>query len=267
MFEENGTNQAQPPKDLPAEPADMFAGVDSTPPDAAPAPNALKSGLLHAKSNATVLPNPEYSPPSESETIVVQSRKPKTGNPSLLIKIILGIVGLFAVAALAYGGWFLYQKLQAISAERKNVVQTPPVSNEQVAVTETQNPTNEVPVASPATTTEQNQSAQILYNDGDSDNDGLIDSEEARLGTDPKNPDTDGDLLVDGDEVKIWGTDPLKKDTDGDGFDDGSEILNGYNPLGQGKIEKLPMPIVRFVSTTNDGTGVKYQFENRVIKN
>ncbi|MBU0597697.1 hypothetical protein KKF61_01720 [Patescibacteria group bacterium] len=34
----------------------------------------------------------------------------------------------------------------------------------------------------------------------------------------------------------VFGTDPNKADTDGDGFDDGPEVINGYNPLGNGKI-------------------------------
>ncbi|MDD4902118.1 MAG: trypsin-like peptidase domain-containing protein [Patescibacteria group bacterium] len=44
----------------------------------------------------------------------------------------------------------------------------------------------------------------------DSDHDGLSDAQEAQLGTDPRNPDTDGD-----------------------GYLDGSEVVNGYNPLGK----------------------------------
>ncbi|MHA2092899.1 MAG: hypothetical protein ACW98K_18800 [Candidatus Kariarchaeaceae archaeon] len=44
-------------------------------------------------------------------------------------------------------------------------------------------------------------------------------------GTDPNNPDTDGDGLSDGDEVNIHGTDPLNPDTDGDGLSDGDEFI------------------------------------------
>lgn len=76
----------------------------------------------------------------------------------------------------------------------------------------------------------------------DSDNDGLTDVEEAKLGTDPHNPDTDGDGLYDGDEVNIYHTDPLKADTDGDGYSDGVEVRNGYNPNGPGKLFGTPTP-------------------------
>lgn len=107
--------------------------------------------------------------------------------------------------------------------------------------------------------------------DADCDNDGLPNSKEKELGTDPKNPDTDGDGVTDGDEVKdgtnpldpcdfvyahqtvepsaAWGnldcdhdglpnkkekelgTDPKNPDTDGDGVTDGDENLDGTNPL------------------------------------
>jgi len=50
----------------------------------------------------------------------------------------------------------------------------------------------------------------------DSDQDGLPDEKEPMYGTDPGNPDTDGD-----------------------GYLDGEEIKNGYNPLGAGKSFKL----------------------------
>ncbi len=60
--------------------------------------------------------------------------------------------------------------------------------------------------------------------DVDSDGDGLTNREERGLGTDPRNPDTDGDGLKDGAEVRTHGTNPLVHDTDGDGLNDGQEV-------------------------------------------
>jgi len=60
----------------------------------------------------------------------------------------------------------------------------------------------------------------------DSDKDGLSDDREAKLGTDPQNPDTDSDGLLDGPEVDYYGTDPLKADSDDDGLKDGFEIYD-----------------------------------------
>jgi len=64
----------------------------------------------------------------------------------------------------------------------------------------------------------------------DTDLDGLSDSEELALGTDPLLADTDDDGLSDSEEV-TWGTDPLDQDTDDDGFKDSMEVLAGYDPV------------------------------------
>jgi len=83
-------------------------------------------------------------------------------------------------------------------------------------------------------------STVILDEITDTDNDGLTDSEENRLGTSITNTDTDGDGLFDRQEVRIYNTDPLNPDTDGDGFIDGEEVENGYNPAGPGQLYELP---------------------------
>ncbi len=64
----------------------------------------------------------------------------------------------------------------------------------------------------------------------DSDEDGLVDRDEARLGTDPSNPDTDGDGVLDGAEVHNHGTDPLDADTDDDLYGDGQEVTCASDP-------------------------------------
>ncbi|EKD28696.1 MAG: hypothetical protein ACD_79C00243G0002, partial [uncultured bacterium] len=68
----------------------------------------------------------------------------------------------------------------------------------------------------------------ITFIKADDDHDGLSNDNETQIGTDPNNPDTDGDALSDGDEVLKHGTDPLNSDTDGDTISDGQE-LNTYN--------------------------------------
>ena len=86
----------------------------------------------------------------------------------------------------------------------------------------------------------------------DSDNDGLSDAEEYAGGTDPLDPDTDHDGLVDGhdgvlpiglfpqgvdrngdgfaDGEQDYGCDPLLSDTDADGMSDGAEVRAGLDP-------------------------------------
>ncbi|MCB9676457.1 MAG: tandem-95 repeat protein [Alphaproteobacteria bacterium] len=97
------------------------------------------------------------------------------------------------------------------------------------------------PDADPTTTTDPT--------DPDTDGDGLLDGEEDTNGngaventvggtgtmgsgeTDPNDFDTDGDGLSDGDEVDVLGTDPLDTDTDDGSVDDGTEVDDGTDPL------------------------------------
>jgi outer membrane protein OmpA-like peptidoglycan-associated protein len=78
--------------------------------------------------------------------------------------------------------------------------------------------------------------------DADPDKDGLTNKDEEKLGTDPENPDTDGDGLKDGGEVNQYRTDPLNADSDADGLKDGAEV-NQY------KSDPL--------NTDSDGDGLK----------
>lgn len=64
----------------------------------------------------------------------------------------------------------------------------------------------------------------------DSDGDGLIDTKEQELGTNPYKADSDSDGLIDPVELEVE-TDPLKADTDNDGLRDGSELELGTDPL------------------------------------
>ncbi len=54
--------------------------------------------------------------------------------------------------------------------------------------------------------------------------------------------DSDEDGLPDDLEKRI-GSDPNEADTDGDGFGDGEEVKNGYNPLGEGELKDKVSPI------------------------
>jgi hypothetical protein len=75
----------------------------------------------------------------------------------------------------------------------------------------------------------------------DADRDGLSNLEEFQLGTDPLGPDTDGDGLLDGEEVQEHGTDPLLFDTDGDGVSDGLELQAGSDPLNANSVNLAPI--------------------------
>jgi len=76
----------------------------------------------------------------------------------------------------------------------------------------------------------------------DTDGDGLTDVVEEELGTDPTDPDSDGDGIDDADEVDGEDgvpdtgdeTDPTVADTDGDGLDDGDERVGADGVGGSG---------------------------------
>lgn len=82
----------------------------------------------------------------------------------------------------------------------------------------------------------------------DTDFDGIVDEQESQFGTDPLDPDSDDDMLLDGEEVfgldlkpntgDELGIDPLDADTDDDGLVDSREVL-GPDGIG-GTADDLP---------------------------
>ena len=81
----------------------------------------------------------------------------------------------------------------------------------------------------------------VIKNQIDTDGDLLPDEDEFPIGTNPKEPDTDGDGLTDGfssQQKNLVGelsgcTHPLLPDTDFDGTNDGDEIEEGTDPCGE----------------------------------
>ncbi len=89
-------------------------------------------------------------------------------------------------------------------------------------------------------------SNHTFYLDPDTDDDGLPDMLDLLLGTDPLSPDTDLDMVSDGDEFYIYGTSPVNPDTDFDGLTDGEELFFWHtNPF----------------SDDSDGDGLKDGYE------
>lgn len=151
---------------------------------------------------------------SPEETIV---ETPRQGFKKILVTI--GVIVIFA-SVLAGGGYWAYNNFL------KPKPLSPLLNLTNTAPTQPSLPTQPAPVVEPQIT--------------DSDNDGLSDTKERELGTDPLNPDSDGDRLFDREEVEVYKTDPLNIDTDGDGYEDGAEVQSGYDPKGPGKLIKIP---------------------------
>lgn len=130
---------------------------------------------------------------------------------------VIPIVLVFCIALLCAGIWFV------------NSQQTDSASATQTAAAETQ---GALGAASATQTAAFNQTQAAAIGQEDSDGDGLPNQQEVDIGTDPFNPDTDGDGLSDGEEVLRRGTDPLNPDSDGDSLTDGEEVLQrGTDPL------------------------------------
>jgi hypothetical protein len=98
----------------------------------------------------------------------------------------------------------------------------------------------------------------------DPDHDGLNNLQEFQNGTDPHNPDTDGDGLTDGQEVLMYHTNPLLFSTDGSGIPDGLEVQEGT--LGETLAQKLAKAVssltvtpAHFVLAVNTIEGIASQ--------
>lgn len=252
MFDEQNQNQVAP-KNLPAEPVDMFAGVEKSGEEektpAASIPDALSAGLLKKKDEAAVLTPPAGGLPPINQGLNLQNHQMSA---PILGKILLFLAVVLLLGGLGYVGWrFFYggknQSTKLPSAPTDQTGQTQSSKNSGTATTSVNIPA-------------QINNDQILFGQAvDVDNDKLDDVREKEIGTNPRNTDSDGDGLSDGDEVIVYKTDPLKADTDGDGLSDGDEALiwrtnplnsdtdgdvyfdgeevrNGYNPLGAGKL-------------------------------
>lgn len=255
MFEDQQSNQSAPPANLPTEPADMFAGVEpdaGTPAPTAPqAPNAIEAGVLKPKV-PTVSPGATPAAPLNVETPPVATVY--TMKEPILGKIVMLVIIVVVVGGLGYGAYYAYGKFIKKPVAINETPVTPMqnnTTNENAIPADEITPAEGVPEVTETTTTgtvtEPNDISAKMNNDEilfgepvDSDKDNLDDIREQELGTNPNDPDTDKDTLIDGDEVTIWYTNPLNPDTDADSFLDGVEVSNGYNPTGPGKIFNTP---------------------------
>jgi hypothetical protein len=250
----------------------------STSPEQEAQPSAVGAGVLSPKApEAQTQPQQPVAPPMSPEPIVTpnmatsvvappMSTTPKTqppqgapqnfptkgpGTAKILMMVLISVVGLALIAGAI---WYAYSSVtnkqnnntQVISdLENNSDLDASDVDlSGDIFATDNINDdldTNLATSTEPEKTDDEKIDDALIFGQLiDTDGDGLDDVREADLGTDPKNWDSDGDDLSDGDEVIIWKTQPLNPDTDDDGFKDGAEIKGGYNPVGPGKLFEPP---------------------------
>jgi hypothetical protein len=144
--------------------------------------------------------------------------------------------------AIAIGGYiFIAGIMKKNQTIEKNLIDQTPVDQEAQMESNIETDNN-YQAEEPSNEADQNNiiSSNEEASELDSDQDGLLDSEERSLGTDIDSIDSDGDGLFDREEVHVYKTNPLIDDTDKDGYSDGEEVKNGYNPIGTGKLFELP---------------------------
>lgn len=191
----------------PAEPEDMFAGVEpvSTP------QRSVGLGTM---------------PPSSSHLGMPPEEMHRGGG---VRKMILALVAVVVVGGVGYGVYAYWDQLLPSTPEAALTTTSEPTTIDRTST--------EVP-----TTTIEQLPAAPTDSTLDTDGDTVTDAKEAELGINPNSPDTDGDELYDGDEVNLFRTNPLQSDTDADGYSDGAEVKAGYNPNGAGRLFNVPNP-------------------------
>ncbi len=143
--------------------------------------------------------NTNPAPLSPEAAMHPEASIPKKKKPVLFAGIII-----VAVLVLGGVGYFVFTGL---SKKPTNTSNTTTQANQ---ASNTANTTN--------TATNTTNTPTVNDPTGDPDGDALTNQEEARYGTDPNNPDSDGDT-----------------------FKDGAEVEKGFNPLGAGKLSN-PQP-------------------------
>jgi len=164
----------------------------------------------------------------ETNKIVIP-KEPSEGNGLLRALIIIVIVLVLAILGLILVNKYVdFSKINFLNKNNQAVTQesaTAATNNEEqkattsipseTVVTEEATIATSVPATAASSVVASATPATVVDPNIDSDNDGLTDAQEKVLGTDPHNPDTDGD-----------------------GYLDGAEVKSGYNPLGAGKLIK-----------------------------
>lgn len=249
-----GQNNSQPKN---SSVDDIFADTDKT------AENKNFSGYYANK--GTTMPNSLADLETKKVGLSSLEETPRSSKGKILkvILIALMIILLIFLSYLVYDKFLNNKNAVDNNLEGAEIITVNP-NQSAINIVASNTPVVETPVittpsATPSSTIATTTSGTIIL-PIDSDNDNLSDDEELILGTNPNLADSDSDSLPDQDEariyntnpnladsdsdglsdyeeIKIYKTNPNKADSDGDSFNDKAEIDNGYNPLGDGKLD------------------------------
>lgn len=227
-------DETTPPTNLPIgpgtpmtpahEPEDMFAKVEPV-----PSPGLQPSSPAERGENIAPPAPAEIKPP------LIASKK--------VIIVVGAVLGILVIAGIAYGVLkFVRQAALPPAPVQENATsEVEAVAPQQASIEEVPGlPPSLPPPSEVAPLEEAGVASSPPAASVDTDGDGLVDTEEAKIGTDVASADSDTDGLLDGEEVNTYGTDPLNKDTDGDTYLDGQEVKSGYDPKGPGKLFSVP---------------------------
>lgn len=134
------------------------------------------------------LPTPTATPPQPKQVIPPPTAKASVVRKRLVSPVILIAGGLFFLAVLGLGAYLL---LSVETSEVEVTEETEVAVEEESGVEESEESSDEVA---------EEESVEPVPG-ADSDSDGLTNIEEILFGSDPKNPDTDDDTYLDGNEV------------------------------------------------------------------
>jgi len=253
MFNDSKTNEPEdifaevdggvPEKKRPTPPSVKSARLDSESERARPARSVPAARSVPPKTEQEqILANLEVP----EEDLTDFSGPPPRSRVKIIVIIVVGVIIL---GAAAWGARVYWQNKaleeQVLYGRPKTEIPTPSVNKlPEAPETVEESPSTPPPSADPSEPSEEplEPIEEVPVDvDKDTDGDGLTDLEEEEMGTDKNKPDTDEDGLSDRDEVEIYQTNPINPDTDKDEVLDGVEVRRGDDPNGPGRLLELPI--------------------------
>lgn len=199
-----------------------------------------------AQKKATVKESPKPVPKPKPKPVPKPALKPKpvrklTPKKSKTPWIILG-VGIMLIAILAVGGYFMVQSLQTEEVVTDDIDGDGVVDDDDNCPEDanaSQTDTDDDGIGDVCDPTDDRPEEEVEPGPGvDTDSDGLTDVEEELYGTDDRDPDTDGDSFL-----------------------DGNEVFHRYSPLGEAPQTLLDTDAVTVFSASDGSFSFTYPVE------